>query len=38
MKIEDMAIDITEKAMTFIKSKMEKEEYGLLISYNEVKN
>lgn len=38
MKIEEMAIEITEKAMTFIREKMGKENYGLLVSYNEVKN
>jgi hypothetical protein len=38
MKIEEMAIEITEKAMTFIKTKLGKENNGLIISYNEVKN
>jgi hypothetical protein len=38
MKIEEMAIEITETAMNFIKGKMEKENYGLLVSYNEIKN
>jgi len=38
MKIEEMAIEITEKAMTFIKDKIGKESNGLLVSYNEIKN
>jgi len=38
MKIAEMDIEITENAMEFIREKMEKETYGLVISYNEVKN
>jgi len=38
MKITDMEIEITDRAMDFIRKKMETEMFGLVISYNEVKN
>jgi hypothetical protein len=38
MKLEELQIEITARAMEFIRAKMAKETYGLVISYNEVKN